>query len=267
MLRRWATGRAAAGGAVAWQAGRGAAAGGRATGNARRQHIARCDANAPAAARRPRRALTRARAARAGVEVTLRAAADAWAEGAAAVAERLAQLRGLMRKYSGPADPAAELLALLACGRLSNALHQFLSANLGAPPPPPRPRPAVGGLHGGCRRGPPRADARATRQGRVCAMPGAALRGCAREPAGPRWAARMTRGGRRAGEGGVRRLAKAVDGAAGAAAGLLAEHALPALEAAAFQLGELRGLAACGRWAAPLGLQARARPSARPAAL
>ncbi len=53
MLRRWATGRAAAGGAVAWQAGRGAAAGGRATGNARRQHIARCDANAPAAARRP----------------------------------------------------------------------------------------------------------------------------------------------------------------------------------------------------------------------
>ena len=78
----------------------------------------------------------RACAARAGVEVTLRAAADAWAEGAAAVAERLAQLRGLMRKYSGPADPAAELLALLACGRLSNALHQFLSANLGAPPPP-----------------------------------------------------------------------------------------------------------------------------------
>jgi len=64
----------------------------------------------------------------------------------------------------------------------------------------------------------------------------------------------------------VRRLAKAVDGAAGAAAALLAEHALPALEAAAFQLGELAGLAACARWAAPLGLQARARPRARPGA-
>ena len=108
----------------------------------------------------------RACAARAGVEVTLRAAADAWAEGAAAVAERLAQLRGLMRKYSGPADPAAELLALLACGRLSNALHQFLSANLGARPPLTG-APGGRGLWVGGRLGPPWAAARARRAPRA----------------------------------------------------------------------------------------------------
>lgn len=71
----------------------------------------------------------------AGVEATLKAAEEAWAEGAAAVADKLALLRGLMRKHSGPDDPATELLALLACGHLSSAMHQFLSANLGAPSP------------------------------------------------------------------------------------------------------------------------------------
>ena len=70
----------------------------------------------------------------AGAEATLRAAEDAWAEGAAALAEKVALLRGLMRKHSGPADPAGELLALLTSGRLSHAMHQFLSANLGALP-------------------------------------------------------------------------------------------------------------------------------------
>ena len=69
----------------------------------------------------------------AGAEATLRAAEEAWAEGAAALADKVALLRGLMRKYSGPADPAGELVALLASGHLSNAMHQFLSANLGAP--------------------------------------------------------------------------------------------------------------------------------------
>ena len=62
-----------------------------------------------------------------------------------------------------------------------------------------------------------------------------------------------------AGEGGVKRLAKAVDAAGAAVASLLAEHAQPALEAAAFQLAELHGLAHCTRWLAPLGLEARAR--------
>jgi len=66
------------------------------------------------------------------VEATLKAAEEAWAEGAAAVADKLALLCELMRKFSGPDDPAEELLALLACGHLSNAMHQFLSANLGA---------------------------------------------------------------------------------------------------------------------------------------
>ena len=70
----------------------------------------------------------------AGAEATLRAAEEAWAEGAAALAEKVALLRGLMRKHSGPADPAGELLALLTGGRLSHAMHQFLSANLGALP-------------------------------------------------------------------------------------------------------------------------------------
>ncbi|KAK9841963.1 hypothetical protein WJX81_001494 [Elliptochloris bilobata] len=124
-----------------------------------------------------------------GAEVTLRAASEAWAEGVVAVADKVVLLRGLMRKHSGPADPVAELLALLACGHVSNAMHQFLSANLG--------------------------------------------------------------------EGGIKRLAKAVDAAASAVASLLAEHAQPALEAAAFQLAELHGLAHCTRWLAPLGVEER----------
>ena len=60
-----------------------------------------------------------------------------------------------------------------------------------------------------------------------------------------------------AGEGGVKRLAKAVDAGGAAVASLLAEHAQPALEAAAFQLAELHGLAHCTRWLAPLGLEVR----------
>ena len=53
----------------------------------------------------------------------------------------------------------------------------------------------------------------------------------------------------------MKRLAKAVDAAGATVAMLLAEHAQPALEAAAFQLAELHSLAHCTRWLAPLGIE------------
>ena len=84
----------------------------------------------------------------------------------------------------------------------------------------------------------------------VACLMAAHLSGGLNEPAAPL---------SRAGEGGVKRLAKAVDAGAATVASLLAEHTQPALEAAAFQLAELHGLAHCTRWLAPLGLEARPR--------
>lgn len=61
----------------------------------------------------------------------------------------------------------------------------------------------------------------------------------------------------RAGEAGVRRLAKEMDGAAAAVSELLSESIIPALELALFLLGELFGWAALQAPHSTLGLPVR----------
>lgn len=58
-----------------------------------------------------------------------------------------------------------------------------------------------------------------------------------------------------AGEGGVKRLSKAVDSAVGNIGGILVDHLQPSLQAAAFKLNELHSLAKCTHQLLPLGLQ------------
>ena len=57
------------------------------------------------------------------------------------------------------------------------------------------------------------------------------------------------------GEGGVKKLSKAVDSAVGNIGGILVDHLQPSLQAAAFKLNELHSLAKCTHQLQPLGLQ------------
>ena len=57
------------------------------------------------------------------------------------------------------------------------------------------------------------------------------------------------------GEGGVKKLSKAVDSAVGSIGNILVDHLQPSLQAAAFKLNELHSLAKCTRQLQPLGLQ------------
>ncbi len=65
----------------------------------------------------------------------------------------------------------------------------------------------------------------------------------------------------RAGEAGLKRLAKGVDAAVSAVGRLLIQHVQPGLEAIALYLSEACGLARCSAWMAPLVLEVRSQLS------
>ena len=157
-----------------------------------------------------------------------------------AVGAKFGALEALIRDHGLPNEPRRELARMLCCGLLSPAMHQFLSASLGAPP--------------AALNSPTHILVSCTTSSAACHVRSASQvhRGaaCMEVCRGDAKVKRVLR----AGEAGVKRLAKAVDGSAARMHALLAEHLAPALDAVAFQLGELHGLARCARWATPLGL-------------
>lgn len=66
-----------------------------------------------------------------GAREAVAAAGREWGDAAAAVAERVAALQGLLRDNMDAGTPAAELRRLLASGAVSAPLRQWLTASLG----------------------------------------------------------------------------------------------------------------------------------------
>lgn len=67
----------------------------------------------------------------AGAAQAVAAADREWADAAAAVAQRMGQLAGLLADNAAGGGPVAELHRLLATGGMSPSLAQFLAATLG----------------------------------------------------------------------------------------------------------------------------------------
>eukprot|EP00951_Prasinocladus_malaysianus_P019128 scaffold154417_cov49-Prasinocladus_malaysianus.AAC.3 len=196
-----------------------------------------------------------------GAETTLQEASSRWGDAMKQSRAKWTQLERLLADHASSSNPKQELLNLLGCGFPSAALRQFLSSSLGR-------LPLVAPLHLRVNRsclvrrilyGNPFGQYFQIDNPNTCCAKLVWLAFYLRVLVGRNaviWVNCFFLDSLLTGEAGVKRLAKAVDSAVGTIHELLLDHLSPAVELAAFRLGELRGLASCGDWIWPIGLEA-----------